>query len=298
MAASQANVDAWWSWATGVLNGIGAPTNAANYATLWNWSIKESGQDPIVNGSIHNNPLNTTQTAPGSTSQNSVGVQSFPDISTGVSATVQTLTNGRYPQIVANLKNSIPSYNWLATGGRGTPTTGGAVSAQLGTWGSGTNWLAWTNSPPTPSQNFQTTSGVSSLATNPSSNPVTDAINSALGNALGPIGTAITSAETSFVQTATNVVLMLMGAVLMLAGIAVIAVLGLGIGGAAGKVTSTVASATPVGRAAAVAKAVKPAPSPAAKPLSPAAQSSIAAAKAGRGSKLSPEVRAEMKGAA
>jgi hypothetical protein len=197
------------------------------------------------------------------------------------------------------LKNSIPSTNWLATGGRGTPTTGGAVSAQLGTWGSGTNWLSWTNSPPTPSQNFQTTSGVSSLATNPSSNPVADAINSALGSALGPIGSAITGAEQSFVQTATNVVLMLMGGVLMLAGLALIAVLALKVVPAPVKnVAGVAANLTPAGRAVSVAKAVKPTPVPAAKPLSPGAQSSIAAAKAGRGSKLSPEVKAEMRGAA
>lgn len=287
--ASQQNVDAWWNWATGVLHGIGAPTNAANFATLWNWSIKESGQDPIVNGNIHNNPLNTTQRAPGSTSQNSVGVQSFPDVSTGVSATVQTLQNGRYPQIVANLRNSLPSFNWLATPGRGANPTAAATTSELNTWGSKTNWLSWTNQPPTPSQNFQTSSGVSSLATQPNSNPISDAINSALG----PIGTAITGAETSFVQTATNVVLMLMGGVLMLTGLALIAVLALKVVPAPVRdVAGTAANLTPAGRAVSVAKAASPAPAP--KALSPGAQSAVAAAKAGRGSKLSPEVKAEM----
>lgn len=287
--ASQQNTDAWWAWATGVLNGIGAPANTTNYQTLWNWSIKESGQDPISNGNIHNNPLNTTQRASGSTSQNSVGVQSFPDISTGVSATVQTLTNGRYPHILDALHSAKPTSSWLGWES--------AIGSELHTWGSGTNWLGWNNKPPNPSTNFVATGG-SSLTGSGSGNPVSDAINSALGSALGPIGSAITGAETSFVQTATNVVLMLMGGVLMLAGFALIAVLALKVVPAPVRdLAGTAASVTPAGRAVAVVKAVKPAPAPAAKPLSPAAQSSIAAAKAGRGSKLSPEVKAEMRGA-
>lgn len=254
--ASQQNIDAWWAWATGVLHGIGAPTNAANFATLWNWSIKESGQDPIANGRIRNNPLNTTQRAPGSTSQNSVGVQSFPDISTGVAATVQTLQNGRYPQIVANLRNSVPSYNWLAAGGRGTPSTAAATTAQLNTWGSKTNWLSWTNKPPTPSQNFQTTAGVSSLATNPDSNPVSDALNSALGS----VGTAITGAEQNFVQAATNYFLMGVGVLFMLGGLALIAVMTLRVPTPVRQAANVAASVTPAGRVVSAAKAASPPP--------------------------------------
>ncbi len=214
--ASQQNTDAWWNWATGVLHGIGAPTSSENYRSLWNWSIKESGQDPINNGSIHNNPLNTTQRVPGSTSQNSVGVQSFPDVTSGISATIQTLTNGRYPQIVADLKGGVPSGLWANPSYTGlNPST---TAAELKTWGSGTNWLGWNNTPPTPSQNFQNATGI----------------------------------------------------------------------------TGAGANVTPAARSVTMAQSVAPKPTP--KPRSPPAQSSVAAAKAGRGSKLSPDVKTELRG--
>jgi hypothetical protein len=286
---SQQNTDAWWSWATGVLNRIGAPSSPENYKSLWNWSIKESGQDPIANGNIHNNPLNTTQSVPGSTSQNSVGVQSFPDLSTSVNATTLTLLNGRYPHILDALRNSKPTGSWLGWES--------AIGPELKTWGSGTNWLGWNSQPPQPSNKFVAgqLSGGSSVTGSGSGNPVGDAINSALGTALGPIGDAITSAEQSFVQTATNYFLMAVGVLFMLGGLALIAVMTVKVSTPVRQVAETAASVTPAGRAVAVAKTVKPAPA-AAKPLSPAAQSAIAAAKAGRGSKLSPDVKEELRG--
>jgi hypothetical protein len=300
--ASQQNVDAWWNWATGVLHGIGAPTSPENYKTLWNWSIKESGQDPINNGSIHNNPLNTTQRVPGSTSQNSVGVQSFPDVTSGISATIQTLTNGRYPQIVSDLKGGVPGGLW--TNPKYTGLNPNTTAAELKTWGSGTNWLGWSNTPPAPSAMFQQATGVGGSNSGPfgtitpldssGSNPVGDAINSALGNALGPIGTAITGAETNFVQTATNYFLMGVGVLFMLGGLALIAVMTLKVPAPVREVAGVAANVTPAGRAASVAKAASPAP----KPLSPGAQSAVAAAKAGRGSKLSPDVKEELQGRA
>lgn len=55
-------------------------------------------------GSASNNPFNTTQGAPGATSYNSVGVRNYVTPSQGIGATVQTLNNGRYGNILAALR--------------------------------------------------------------------------------------------------------------------------------------------------------------------------------------------------
>jgi hypothetical protein len=75
------------------------------------------------------NPLNTTQNGFGGQSQNSVGVKAYPTIDTGIQATIATLLNGRYPNIVTNLRAALPQQNWLNAIG------------DLGIWGTGANWL-------------------------------------------------------------------------------------------------------------------------------------------------------------
>jgi cell wall-associated NlpC family hydrolase len=55
-------------------------------------------------GSASNNPFNTTQRAPGASSYNSVGVRNYATPSQGIGATVATLNNGRYENILAALK--------------------------------------------------------------------------------------------------------------------------------------------------------------------------------------------------
>lgn len=224
---NQTSIDQWWTWAYAVLNGIGAPTSPTNINTLWNWSIKESGRNPLSNGSIHNNPLNTTQPAPGSVSANSVGVQSFPDVSTGASATVQTLLNGYYPAIVSALRNSEPTSQWGSN-----PT----IISELGKWGSGSNWLSWNNQAPTPSINFQNTSVVSSAVSG-----ATNDVQSAINAALGPVGSAITNATSTFAEKLTYGGLIAVGALLMLAGFGILALPLIG---------SAAVKATPQGRVA------------------------------------------------
>lgn len=212
LGQNQQEIDSWYRWAYGVLNRLGAPTSPTNIRTLWNWSIKESGGRVMR----WNNPLNTTQNYPGAVSQNSVGVKRYPSEAAGVDATAMTLQNGRYGGIVQALKNSVPASGW------------GSLSGELGTWGSGANWLGWNATPPTPSANFHdATSGGSS--TN-SGNPVGDALSSALGglNPLAGVAGAITTAETDFAKKVLYVVLMSFGGVLMLSGLVV---LGFGIAG-------------------------------------------------------------------
>lgn len=130
----------WLTWAQGTLAGIGAPETPANLSTLWNWSNFESGSAVMR----WDNPLNTTQYEPGAFDQNSVGVKQYPDVGTGILATVQTLLNGRYPNIVGDLRGSVPQSQW------------GNAAQDLSTWGSGTSWLglnaAGSSAPSSPTQ--------------------------------------------------------------------------------------------------------------------------------------------------
>lgn len=81
-----------------VLRGLGAPWNSATQRFLYAWRQAEGG-------SARYNPFNTTQRMPGSVAYNSVGVQSYPDAATGVSATVKTILNGRYTPLVSALRS-------------------------------------------------------------------------------------------------------------------------------------------------------------------------------------------------
>jgi hypothetical protein len=235
----------------------------------------------MANGSIRNNPLATTQKVPGSVAGNSAGVQSFPDVTSSVGATVQTLTSGLYPNILGSFRNNVPASTWPSS-----------ARYDLDTWAHGPSGAHGTSYP-----NFL--GGAAGSAPTPG-NPgtlTTNSVGDALNAALGPIGTAITGAEQSFVQAATNYFLMGVGVLFMLGGLALIAVMALKyVPAPVRNLASTAANVTPAGRAVSVAKAAKPAAPAAAKPLSPGAQSAVAAAKAGRGSKLSPDVKEELQG--
>lgn len=125
----------WETWAAGVLNGVGAPINTTNVATLWAWSNKESG----ANVMRWNNPLNSSWYMPGAIPENSIPIWSYMTIADGISATVQTLLGSPnwpnppppyyYPVILANLRGSIPHQQW------------GNACANLDTWGTGCGWL-------------------------------------------------------------------------------------------------------------------------------------------------------------
>lgn len=79
-----------------VLKGIGAPVTPANLAFMRAWKQAEGGDDT--------NPFDTTQGAPGATDFNSVGVKRYASVQSGIQATIQTLTNGNYGNILQALK--------------------------------------------------------------------------------------------------------------------------------------------------------------------------------------------------
>jgi hypothetical protein len=84
------------NFAKGVLTGIGAPITAANIRSIILWIHREGGGGT-------NNPLNTTEKEPGSTDFNSVDVQNYRSATQGVNATITTLENGNYNDIVSAL---------------------------------------------------------------------------------------------------------------------------------------------------------------------------------------------------
>lgn len=85
-------------FAASVLKTAGFPVTAANVASVEAWVRREGG------GGV-NNPLNTTLRMPGSSSFNSVGVQNYGSLSTGILATARTLLGGGYSDLIAAFKS-------------------------------------------------------------------------------------------------------------------------------------------------------------------------------------------------
>jgi len=80
-----------------LLRGIGAAPTPAVLQFLYAWRQAEGG-------TARYNPFNTTPRMTGSSAYNRVGVQNYPDPQTGVNATVKTILNGRYANLVAALR--------------------------------------------------------------------------------------------------------------------------------------------------------------------------------------------------
>src|SRR4051812_31263918 len=89
-------------WRMDVLAGVGnAEPSADTLAFLAAWHQAEGGTAAF-------NWLNTTQPTDGAIDYNSVHVKNYPDYQTGIRATVETLTNGRYPRTLAGLRTNQP----------------------------------------------------------------------------------------------------------------------------------------------------------------------------------------------
>lgn len=88
-------------WARQLLSKLGIKATNTNVAALMAWMRAEGGH---WNNTAHYNPLNTTQSMPGASSMNSVGVKAYTSWDQGFDATVKTLQNGHYPAILTALK--------------------------------------------------------------------------------------------------------------------------------------------------------------------------------------------------
>ena len=90
-----------------ILKGIGAPISDENMKFFYAWRQSEGGK-------ARNNPFNTTQSKPGSTFYNCLkkgvsgcksGVRNYLSSQDGIDATVRTIKNGRYQNIINSLKS-------------------------------------------------------------------------------------------------------------------------------------------------------------------------------------------------
>jgi hypothetical protein len=125
------------SWATSVLKAGNWPTSNANIQSLIAWALNEGGGGEY-------NPLNTTQTESGSSNFNNLGggqgVQNYTSWSQGIGATVATLNNGSYPNILSDLAsgNGIGSNassnleTWSGSGYGGITGTWSEASKYMG----------------------------------------------------------------------------------------------------------------------------------------------------------------------
>lgn len=90
-----------------ILKGVGAPITDENMKFLYAWRQAEGG-------SARNNPFNTTQAKPNSTFYNCLkkgisgcksGVRNYMTTQDGIDATIKTLKNGRYQNIINALQS-------------------------------------------------------------------------------------------------------------------------------------------------------------------------------------------------
>ena len=89
-----------------ILTKLGAPTTEGNMIFMKAWRQAEGG------GAIYN-PWNTIQGGyPGVTKYNDTpGVKNYTRLEDGVDATYKTITNGKYPNLIAALKKGLKDKN-------------------------------------------------------------------------------------------------------------------------------------------------------------------------------------------
>jgi hypothetical protein len=100
-------------FATDLLARLGMPQTAENVRALVAWQQAEGTRAAF-------NPLATTQGSPGASDFNSVGVKNYTSYAQGLDATVTTLRNGRYGEILAALLDG-RSASRLASAVEGSP---------------------------------------------------------------------------------------------------------------------------------------------------------------------------------
>jgi len=114
------------SFAHDLLAAMNLPVTPENIRFMNAWQRAEGGGKDGPSKTDYN-WLNTTQSAPGAVSINKVGVKKYGDYHTGLMATIKTLVNGRYTDILEALGSGRMTADQIAR----------ASSKGLKTWGSG-----------------------------------------------------------------------------------------------------------------------------------------------------------------
>lgn len=130
------NINTPTDFATALLEQLGAPVTPVNLTTVTQWEQHEGGN---WQNTAAFNPLNTTLRLPGSSvlpgggPAANAGVQAYQSWDQGLTATVQTLQESQYAQIVADLRSSAPTTKVAADIGSspwGTPNWTGSGGGQ------------------------------------------------------------------------------------------------------------------------------------------------------------------------
>lgn len=97
-------------WANALCERMRWKPSKENLTALVAWMAAEGGSGDNAPPQAKWNPLNTTLVVPGSWRYNSVGVQNYPDMETGIEATVRTFRspNQGYRPILRHLRDSDP----------------------------------------------------------------------------------------------------------------------------------------------------------------------------------------------
>jgi hypothetical protein len=236
-------------WAQAVLTRLGVPVTPANVTAMVAWAAAEGGN---WHNTAHYNPLGTTLREPGSTSMNSVGVQSYVSWDSGISATVsmlnqsnmagikRALSKGNDPEGVVTAVLSSPwgTQTIALSNGKTYNPTGGAHGGYTGA-GSGRDYTptgpgaSYSDSQPKADDWLSTLD----KALNPKTNKTFDI----LGDTAGAIQLVAVRAGVAIVG------MMFLGTGLLLMfgreifGAAMMAIPGVGEAGAASKVATSVA---------------------------------------------------------
>ena len=109
------------TWARALLVAMRFPVTADNVAAITAWEMAEGGH---WYNTAYYNPLNTTQSMPGATVFNSVGVKAYTSWKQGLEATMITLKNGYYGGILDAMR-------------RGNDATAVAAAVGASPWGTG-----------------------------------------------------------------------------------------------------------------------------------------------------------------
>ena len=88
------------TFAEAVLQGLGYPVTKLAVTDIMSWEAAEGG---AWNSGARYNPLNTTEPMSGASDFNSVGVKNYTSWEQGLQATIKTLNNGYYTDILNDL---------------------------------------------------------------------------------------------------------------------------------------------------------------------------------------------------
>jgi hypothetical protein len=128
-------------FAKALLAAGGWPQSDNNITAVVAWSAMEGGH--YVNHNCRYNPMNTMMPMPGSTYGLSNGVKAYQSWDDGLAATLKTLHNGLYNNVIQNLASSadpVDTISSLTTWTGGTPYPTSQIDALYNSYANHADW--------------------------------------------------------------------------------------------------------------------------------------------------------------